>query len=299
MPPGSIQVMDYPKGGNEIMKSMKCSALITAMLAMAALAGKVYGAEDEAALGRAIASKWEKAIVTVQVVLKARMSVEGREMGSYEHKAEATGTVVDPSGLTLISLSQINPDEAMRGPGEDEGQYDYKVELGDVKIRLADGKEIPASVVLRDKDLDMAFIRPKQKQTSPFACVSLAEQGSLQVLDSCIVLARLGKVANRALAVSWDRVQAVVDKPRKLYVTGLSSAADEVGGAVFSMDGKLVGVILLRSVPGDGGDYDWQNRLPMVLPAADIIEAAKQAPAEPPKETPEPAQSKAAAPKQK
>ena len=237
---------------------------------------------DDAVTGREIASKWENAIVRVQVVIKSRMSVEGRESGSYENKAEGTGTVVDPSGLTLIPLSVTNPAEAF-GLEDDEG-YNFKTELGDIKIRLRDGKEIPAIVVLRDKDLDIALIRPKQKQSTPFACVNLEESSLPQVLDDLVLLTRLGKVANQATAVSMSRIQAIVDKPRKFYVMGTSSMGDDLGGAVFSLDGKLVGVILLRTIPGEKRNFDRDNILPIIVPAADIAEVAKQAPDKPAEE---------------
>ena len=38
-----------------------------------------------------------------------------------------------------------------------------ETEVNDIKILLEDGAEVPAEIVLRDKDLDLAFIRPKAK----------------------------------------------------------------------------------------------------------------------------------------
>src|SRR5690554_2898839 len=83
--------------------------IITGMVAVSTSA---VVADDTAAAGRAVAGKWEKAIVKVQVVLKSQMAYEGREMGSNEQIKEINGTVVDPSGLTLVSLSEISPEDA-------------------------------------------------------------------------------------------------------------------------------------------------------------------------------------------
>jgi len=258
-------------------------ASICTLCAIAGLATSIRAWGDDAAAGRDIAAKWEKSVVRVQLVLKSRVAAEGREMGTQESKIEATGTILDPSGLTLTSLSATDPGEAYRRFSGDEEGFDYKTEISDVKIRLADGKEIPARVVLRDKDLDMAFVRPVQKPTQPLPSVNLSDRCTLQLLDTVVVLARLGKVANRTIAVSMDRVQAIVEKPRKFYVLGLSGATDELGGAVFSLDGKLAGVILLRTVEADRDSYGSDSMVYMVVPASDIAEVAQQAPAEPPK----------------
>ena len=46
-----------------------------------------------------------------------------------------------------------------------------------MKILLDDGTEVPAEIVLRDKDLDLAFIRPKAKPASPMTSVDLTKSG--------------------------------------------------------------------------------------------------------------------------
>ena len=58
---------------------------------------------------REIVKKWQCAIVNVRVVLKMRVSVGGREMQSMDESVETVGTVIDPSGLTVLSLGSLNP----------------------------------------------------------------------------------------------------------------------------------------------------------------------------------------------
>ena len=72
-------------------------------------------------------------------------------------------------------------------------------ELSDVKIVLDDGTEVPAEVVLRDKDNDLAFIRPKTKPAAPMAALDLANSGKADILDQVISLTRLGSAAGRAV----------------------------------------------------------------------------------------------------
>ena len=66
-------------------------------------------AQDDRAAGREIVKKWQSAIVNVRVVLKMRVSVGGREMQSMDESVETVGTVIDPSGLTVLSLGALNP----------------------------------------------------------------------------------------------------------------------------------------------------------------------------------------------
>ena len=82
-------------------------------------------AQDHRAAARELVKKWQDAVVNVRVVVKMRMSMGGREVQSSDDTLEAVGTVIDPGGLTVVSLGSINPggddDQAhgrrRRGPG--------------------------------------------------------------------------------------------------------------------------------------------------------------------------------------
>src|SRR5215471_3306013 len=131
----------------------------------------VARADDIAEKGRAILAKNQHAVVTVQLVLKSKFSVPGAGGQTTESRSDATGTVIDPSGLTVLSLTATDPgtmiQNMMGGMGEEDMKFKMETELSDLKILLDDGTEIPAEVVLRDKDLDLAFIRPKSKLATP------------------------------------------------------------------------------------------------------------------------------------
>ena len=86
-------------------------------------------AQDTRAAARDVVKKWQAAIVNVRVVLKTRMSMGGREMQSNDDSVDAVGTVIDPSGLTVMSLGSLNPgammskiDRRQRGGGGDENR---------------------------------------------------------------------------------------------------------------------------------------------------------------------------------
>jgi len=238
-------------------------------------------AGETAARGREVVSKWEKAVITVRLTMKMRMSAEGRQVQEEEQTQEIRATVVDPSGLAVCSLAEADPAQMFASMMEsEEGGYKYEVDITAVKMRPADGKEIAAKVVLRDKDLDLAFIRPTEKLAQPLAAVDLSDASKVEMLDDVLVIGRLGEAANRVASATLDQIQAVMQKPRLLYVPGFNGMSSDMGCPVFTLDGKIVGILLNRIVSAGGSNMmeDDSGWMIVVLPAADVLEVAKQAP---------------------
>src|SRR5712672_1264220 len=149
--------------------------------------GEACHADDLADKGRALFKKNQHSVVTVQIVLKSKFSVGGRGGESNESRQDVSGTVVDPSGLTVLSLSATDPGQMlqnmMSGGSDEESKFKMETELSDVKILLDDGTEVPSEVVLRDRDLDLAFIRPKTKLTTQLHALDLTQSAKGQILD--------------------------------------------------------------------------------------------------------------------
>ena len=257
------------------------------LLAVAAATGPVL-AQDDRTAGREIVKKWQNAIVTVRVVLKMRVSVGGREMQSMDESVETVGTVIDPSGLTVLSLGALNPGAMMNkmigGSGSGQERMEFGSEPSDVKLRLPDGRELPARIVLRDEDLDLAFLRPTAKPDKPLVAINLADEGRPALLDSVIVLTRLGRVGGWTPAASLQTIGAIIEKPRTFYVIETGSAGG-MGTPAFTPSGKVVGLLTMRSIQTGRtgmfsmvGGSEGLGLLPVILPAADVRDIAQQAP---------------------
>jgi hypothetical protein len=259
---------------------MKCQSnpiLLALVLGLAGMATRCP-ADELAVKGRDIFNKNQQAVVTLQVVLK--MSYSGAAKAN-ETRQEITGTVVDASGLTVLALSAADPSEMyQRMMAEQGSQYKLEAEVTDLKILLADGTELPAEIVLRDKDLDLAFIRPKSKPASPMAAIDFGKSAPAQLLDEVITLNRLNSAAGRAYAASVERISAVVQKPRTFYIPDSTMTSTTLGSPAFSLDGKIVGLMVMRAVnaKGGGGRNYRDNMTSIILPAEDILKGAKQAP---------------------
>ena len=259
---------------------MRFKLNITHLAAAMALAGLTSSsrADELAEKGRDIFKKNQHAVVTVQEVLK--VSAPGASRAN-EAKQELTGTVLDPSGLTVLALSACDPSEMyQRMLGSDASRGRVETEISDMKILLDDGTEMPAEIVLRDKDLDLAFIRPKAKPATPMASVDMSKTSPAQVLDQVVTLNRLNSAAGRAYSASAERISAVVQKPRTFYIPDSNMTSTTLGSPAFAMDGKLVGVVVMRAVNSKGGaTRNYRDSLTtIILPADDITKAAAQAP---------------------
>jgi S1-C subfamily serine protease len=172
----------------------------------------------------------------------------------------------------------------MEMSGEDMQGFQMSSAVSDLKILMDDGTEIPGQIVLRDNDLDLAFIRPKEPLANPVPAVDLSNAGTPEILDPVFTINKLGRVAGREYAVSIERINAAVTKPRTYYIPGNDPTQTGLGSPTFTTDGKVVGVFVMRTVKGAGGGSMSMMRgmsdtsMAIIVPAADIAEIAAQAP---------------------
>jgi hypothetical protein len=260
--------------------SIYCAALTVALTLLAVPAT----ADDAAVAGRGILDANKSAVVTVKMVVKMEFSMAGRGSQEQESQEEVTGTVIDPSGLTVVSLTETDPSAMLNAMYGDQMEgFHITTDIDEIKIMQEGGKEIDAKVILRDQDFDIAFIRPKEPVEEPLAAVNVTDLGAPEMLDEVVFLNRLGKIANRAYAASVDRVEGIVTKPRTFYIPGRGDSSASLGSPCFTMDGKFVGVAMLRTLAPSGGarsmlsDSD-DASMAIIRPIEDILESAEQVP---------------------
>lgn len=221
----------------------------------------------------------EKGLITVRLVWKLTMSFEG-DSQSREMKREVVGTTIDSSGLTLVCLGDADPTAMMSAFMAGEGA-EYKASATDVKIIDTEGKQIPSKVVLRDRDLNLMFVRPLSKPSAPMPYVKLGQNGQARILDTVVVVSRLGKSLNRATGVIGMSVMSILEKPRKRYV--LDRAVNNApGNPVFNLQGQPLGIATykLTTVSTESrGDSDvlGGSRSLVVIPSDEVMRIARQA----------------------
>jgi S1-C subfamily serine protease len=167
-------------------------------------------------------------------------------------------TALDPSDLASAQLSRG------RGAG---GAVSVTAETTDLRYRLSDGREVPVRVVLRDKELDLAFLRPVEKPAAPMTAIDVATVKPA-ALDAVVILQRMPEVFGWQPTALFQSVMATVEKPRTFYIL----TGGVVGAPVFDARGRFIGIGLRLK-----NESDPANAPLIVLPANDIREVAKQA----------------------
>lgn len=242
------------------------------------------GQADEAKVrdaARAALARYGDVIVTVKVVLKRRYISQGRERGSNETPMELSGTVLTPGGLTVVSDVTTNPGALTPGAPDAESRVD--TDTTDVKLVLKDGREIPARFVLRDQDLDLAFLLPDVKGLDlPYLDLKATAAPIPVALDDLVFIFPMAKSLNREVGVALERVRAVTKKPRTFVASDMTLGVQGLGCPVFDGMGRTVGVAVVRRAPrvapSGGGFRDmFESFTPVVLTAADVQEVADQA----------------------
>jgi hypothetical protein len=221
--------------------------------------------EAEAAAGRALLKRYADTVVGVELVVSMKGMQGDRPIPAREQKREINGTLLNAAGLTVLSLGSIDPRVGMNPALQTQVRFD-EPEFKEVKLRLADGTEFPARVVLKDADLDLAFIAPETAPETPFPFVDLAAAAEPEILATYFDIARGSKLAQRVPAVRPVYVTGIIEKPRRYILVNEYSP----GCPVFDASGKVLG-IALRHVAGG------QSSGLIIVPAADVAEIATQA----------------------
>ena len=237
-----------------------------------------FSATADEALSAAAKKLFEEkqdCVLWVSAVAKTTFSAEGSSDSAMnfpdqENKMEALGTIIEPDGLVVASLSQIDPSRNFSGRVIRGVKMEATSTLKEVKVTIADGTEIPAAVVMKDTDLDLAFLRikmdSKEARDVKLKAVDLKQSGTGSIMDETITITRMDEVLNRVAAINTGEINMITRKPRVFLRAG-----GGVGGCpTFLADGKLLGITTARLVKN-------RNPVGVILPASDILEIAEQA----------------------
>lgn len=244
---------------------------LTALVAAAGVAPLHAAPEAQAAAGRALVKRYADAIVGVELVVTVKLKMGNQEAPPREQRIEINGTVISPSGLTVTTLAGVDPQvqfDAMRAaqPGG-RGMELVGAEFKEVKLRFADGKEVPARFVLKDVDLDLAFMAPETAEPGrEYAHVKLGDAVEGKVLNDYFFVARAPKALQRVPLIRGSEIIGIIEKPRRFYLLTDQAA----GSPVFDADGKVLGITVQNFANGRMTGF-------VVLPAADVAEMATQA----------------------
>ncbi len=250
-----------------------------ALGALVLAAPAVSLADDAGDTAREVLEKNRHAVLQVHAVINIQATADGIKVPvPPERKVDLLGTVINADGLMVVSNTRLDPASALDGRtvnyGGEQRKVSAKSEVQEVKIRMPDGDEVPAKVVLTDPDLDLAFIRidtdSKEFKGKSLTTVDLSKAVTAKSAQRVFAVSRLGKVVNYTAMVKFTRILTVVEKPRRFYI----SDGVRIGCPAFNEEGKLIGLAVFRRTSKSADDNE---SIPVILPAADVAEIAKQA----------------------
>jgi len=255
---------------------------IGVMLVLAGvLLGSAAAADDLAAAMRGIVAKNGDAVLHIRLTVKQTYSIPEYGTEVEEFTEEIVATAINAEGLMVTSLMNTDPASWMEDMFDGDDGYSSKTELTSLKV-LRGGEEEDAEIVLRDRDLDLAFIRLVKKPEAPRAFVDLSAPVKAEAFEPIIAMGRLGKVAQRAATADMQRIAAVQERPRLSYILGSYTGN---GIPVFLTSGECLGINVTRMLRSSGqngmglsDDYG-MNMASVVVPGPDVLEIAKQVPA--------------------
>lgn len=259
----------------QLFKTVVCF-LIVGGVAAPAIAAPVDPSIEAA---RKILAAHQDSVLWISGVCKVSYSAAGGSddpvnIPDQERKVEALGTVISTNGLIVTALSGIDPAKEVSGREYRTGSGTVKLEassiLKEVKIIMSDGAEVPAEVVMKDVDLDLAFLQAKRDakefKDAEFKAVDLKDSASAVIAEEVVSISRTDEVLNRQPMVYNGQVNVLVKKPREF----IRASSGGIGTPTFNLDGKLVGIGVVRTSTE-------RRSVAVLLPAADVQEIAEQA----------------------
>jgi Do/DeqQ family serine protease len=136
-----------------------------------------------------------------------------------------SGVIVDPSGLVVTNFHVIN--------GADE-----------VKVSLADKRELPVEVVLKDQRTDLAVLRIKDSRER-FPALEFSDSDALQVGDVVLAVGNpfaVGQTVTHGIVSAVARTQVGISDYQFFIQTDAAINPGNSGGPLVDMAGKVVGI---------------------------------------------------------
>ena len=204
-------------------------------------------------------------LVSIKYVLKIDMNGQGQE-----REAEAVGVMIDGKGLVLCSGVDMGAIPGGGRPGLTVTPTKIKVLVGD------DTEGVEAKLVSRDSELDLAWVQIEKPADKAYPHVDFSKSSAAAQGEKLVMITRLDKFFDRAVAVSDFRVGAVVKKPRALLVP--ADAIRAYGRPVFSAAGQVVGFAVVAAPSQEEAAEEGAFRgAIVVLPGLEVAAATERA----------------------
>ncbi|MEX2581091.1 MAG: hypothetical protein WD342_18675 [Verrucomicrobiales bacterium] len=194
-------------------------------------------------------------VVTVKGMLEAKTS--GDPLPARDQQRRTLGVTIGDDGMVVVSNAAIDASVGLEGQ---QAQLDdevvtiksAKTVFSEVEISYGDSALLHGKVVRQDAEADVAFILPDSSEAKAidktFDKVDFSQfAASAQAADRVAGLSRSSAVYGYMPTVVMGRITGVYKGDRTFFVTDAGTAQ---GIPVFTLDGKPVGLTVVRIVDG-------------------------------------------------
>lgn len=153
------------------------------------------------------------------------------------------GVIVDPAGWVVTNMHVVGDAMPSRG-----------AEAPAVRARFANGREVAAVVVVADRDEDLAVLRLAGDEGEVFEAATLGESSRLRVGEAVFAIGNpngLSHSVASGIVAALDRT-GVNGASAPLVQLDAAINVGNSGGPLFTLDGRLVGIVAARDRAAEG-----------------------------------------------
>tara|TARA_R110000850_G_scaffold258835_3_gene385567 strand:- start:173 stop:967 length:795 start_codon:yes stop_codon:yes gene_type:complete len=194
-------------------------------------------------------------VVTVKSTLDAKTS--GSPLPATDQQRRTLGVTIGEDGLIVVSNTAIDASVGLEGQRAKLDEEEVTIQSAqstftEVEISYGDTTLLHGKVVRQDVDADTAFIMPDKSEVKSlnkkFEFVDFSQfAATAQVADQVIGLSRASSVYGYMPTLVMGRITGVFKGDRTFFVAEAGTAQ---GIPVFTLDGKPVGVTVVRVIEG-------------------------------------------------
>lgn len=238
---------------------MRSPRFLFALLPLVALIGgsTIHAQDSVEGKARDLLEKYKASLVVVTVKGNLEATTSGDPLPAREQQRRTLGVTIGDDGLVVVSNSAIDASLGLEGQqAQLEGNVvtikSAKSSFTDVEISYGDSTLLHGKVVRQDPEADIAFILPDAAEAKAlnkaFDKIDLSQfAATAQEADQVVALSRSSAVYGYMPTVVLGRITGVYKGDRTFFVTDAGTAQ---GIPVFTLDGKPVGLTVVRIIEG-------------------------------------------------
>lgn len=194
-------------------------------------------------------------VVTAKGMLKAKTS--GEPLPDRDQQRRTLGVTIGDDGLVVVSNSAIDASVGLSGQQAQMNEQVVTIqsastEFSEVEISYGDTTLLHGKVVRQDVEADVAFIMPDAAEATAlnkkFEKIDLSQfAATAETADQVFGLSRSSAVYGYMPTLVIGRITGVFKGERTFFVTDAGTAQ---GVPVFTIDGKPVGITVIRIIDG-------------------------------------------------